>query len=133
MAWQTSTYLSDALLNHFFRNTATTPATTLYLALFTSDPARDGSGTEVSGGSYARQAITFDAPSSDSIDQSAEVSFPVASAGWGTVTHWAIFDAVSSGNLYVFNSLDASVTINSGNQATFSAGACTVSNVDPAL
>jgi hypothetical protein len=133
MAWQTSTYLSNAHLNHFFRNTATTPATTLYLALFTSDPGRDGSGTEVSGGSYVRQAITFGAPSFDAISNTGTVTFPVATAPWGTITHWAIFDAVSSGNLYVFNQLDTAIVVALAQQLVLAVGSTTVTNVDPAL
>ena len=59
-----STYLENALINATLRNTTYTSVATVYVSLWTSDPTDAGSGTEVSGGSYARQAVTFGAPSS---------------------------------------------------------------------
>ncbi len=131
MAWQISDYLSPVILNHFFRNTATTPAAALYVALFTDDPARDASGTEVTGGSYARESMAFGAPASDAIVNSAIVTFTTATADWGTISHVALFDAVSSGNLYTFTVLPAAQTLVSGQRFQFDASTLTVSIVDP--
>jgi hypothetical protein len=109
-----SNYLEDALINAVLRNTSYTSPTTTYLALYTSDPTDADTGTEISGGSYARQAITFGAPSNGTSTNSAAVEFPQATADWGIISHVAIRDAVTSGNLLFHTALDASKTINNG-------------------
>ena len=109
-----SNYLEDALINAVLRNTSYTSPTTPYLALYTSDPTDADTGTEISGGSYARQAITFGAPSNGTSTNSAAVEFPQATADWGIISHVAIRDAVTSGNLLFHTALDASKTINNG-------------------
>lgn len=121
-----SNYLEEALLNHVFRNTAMTSPTTVYLALFTTATADDGTGTEVSGGSYARQAATFGAPSQVSgaaqISNSADITFPVATANWGTISHAAVYDASSGGNMLYHGALTTSRTVNTNDQIKFEAG-----------
>jgi hypothetical protein len=109
-----SNYLENALINAVLRNTSYTSPTTTYLALYTSDPTDADTGTEISGGSYARQAITFGAPSNGTSTNSAAVEFPQATADWGVISHVAIRDAVTSGNLLFHTALDASKTINNG-------------------
>jgi len=107
-------YLENALINAVLRNTSYTSPTTTYLALYTSDPTDADTGTEISGGSYARQAITFGAPSNGTSTNSAAVEFPQATADWGIISHVAIRDAVTSGNLLFHTALDASKVINNG-------------------
>jgi hypothetical protein len=109
-----SNFLETALINAVLRNTSYTSPTTTYLALYTSDPTDADTGTEISGGSYARQAITFGAPSNGTSTNSAAVEFPQATADWGVISHVAIRDAVTSGNLLFHTALDASKTINNG-------------------
>ena len=109
-----SNYLENALINAVLRNTSYTSPTTTYLALYTSDPTDADTGTEISGGSYTRQAITFGAPSNGTSTNSAAVEFPQATADWGVISHVAIRDAVTSGNLLFHTALDASKTINNG-------------------
>lgn len=108
-----SNYAETALLNHLFRGTAMTQPAGLYLALYTTDPTDADTGTEVSGGSYARQAITGTV-SGDTFTAAANVEFPIATAGWGTITYIGIRDAVTGGNLLASGALTASRTINSG-------------------
>ena len=115
-------YLENALLDHVLRATAYTSPTALYLALFTSATDDAGGGTEVSGGSYARQAVTFDAAASGQTQNTALVTFPTATANWGTITHMAIYDAVSGGNMLYHGELANSKTINTGQVARFQAG-----------
>lgn len=119
-----SNYAENAILNHVFRNSALTSPTTVYCALFTAvTDAEAGTGTEVSGGSYARTAITFGAPSNGVSTNSSAVTFPQASASWGTVTHFGIFDASTNGNaLSIIKALSASKTIGSGDTAQFAIG-----------
>mgnify|MGYP001094525982 CR=1 FL=1 len=122
-----SDYLENKLLDHVFRNTAYTSPASVYLALYTSNPGDDNSGIEVSGGNYARQAVTFNAPSGGSITNSADISFPEATADWGTVTHFGIMDASTGGNLLWHGALDNSKSILTGDQIIIKAGGLTVS------
>ena len=109
-----SNYLENALINAVLRNTSYTSPATVYVSLYTSDPTDADTGTEVSGGSYARTSVTFDAPSNGVTQNSADVTFPTATASWGTVTHIGIHDASTSGNLLFHTPLDTSKTIDSG-------------------
>jgi len=109
-----SNYLENALINVTLRNTAYTSPTTVYVALFTSDPTDAGTGTEVSGGSYARTAVTFGAPSNGVSTNSAAVEFPQCTVDWGTVGWIGLYDALTTGNLLYHTPLDASKTVSVG-------------------
>ncbi len=117
-----SNHLENALINAVLRNTSYTSPTTTYLALYTSDPTDADTGTEITGGSYVRQAITFGAPSNGTSTNSAAVEFPQATADWGVITYVGIRDAVTSGNLLFHTALDASKTINNGDVFKITAG-----------
>ena len=121
-----SNYLENALINATLRNTSYTTPTTVYLALYTSDPTDADSGTEVSGTSYARQSITFGAPSNGVTTNSAAIEFPQAGGSWGTVTHVGIRDASTSGNLLYHTALDASKTIATGDVFRIASGSLSV-------
>ncbi len=126
-----SNYLETKIYDHVLRNTAYTPAATLYVALFTSTAtlAELEAGTltnEVSGGSYARQTITFGASSNGAGSNSGTITFPTASFGWGTLRFFAVMDASSAGNLLVAGQLTSDVTINTSNTAQFAAGSLAV-------
>jgi len=121
-----SNYLENALINATLRNTSYTSPTTTYLALYTSDPTDADTGTEVSGGSYARQAITFSSPSNGVTSNSGAIEFPTATASWGTVGYVGIRDAVTSGNLLYHTALDASKVIDTGDIFRISSGNLTV-------
>lgn len=103
------------VLNYVFTTSSVTRPTAWYLALFTSNPAEDASGTEVStsGTAYTRKAVTFTV-SGNTASNSAEIEFPTATASFGTVTHFGVFDAASSGNLIAYGSLSTSKTIETG-------------------
>jgi hypothetical protein len=96
------------------RATSYTAPTTVYVALYTTDPTDADTGTEVTGGSYARTAVTFAAPSGGVTTNSADVTFPTCTLAWGTVTHIGIRDALTAGNLLYHTPLDASKTIDLG-------------------
>ena len=119
-----SNYLENALINAVLRNTAYTSPTTVYVSLYTSDPTDADTGTEVStvGTSYARTAVTFGAPSNGVTTNSADVTFPTATASFGTVTHIGIHDASTGGNLLFHTPLDTSKTIDSGDIFKITAG-----------
>lgn len=114
--------LETKLINQVLRNTAYTRPTTVYAALYTTDPTDADSGTEVTGGSYARQSVAFNAPSDGATDNSADVTFPTATAAWGTITHVGLRDAVSGGNLLFHSALTASKVVGNGDTFKFNAG-----------
>jgi hypothetical protein len=117
-----SNYLENALINATLCATTYTSVATVYVSLWTSDPTDAGSGTEVSGGSYARTAVTFGAPSNGVTLNSADVTFPTATASWGTVGWIGINDAATSGNLLYHSPLDTAKTIDSGDIFKISTG-----------
>lgn len=118
--------LETKLLNATLRNTSYTSPVTVYAALFTDATTDAGGGTEVATGSYARQALTFAAPSGGSSTTSGDTTFPTATADWGTVTHAAIYDAVTGGNSMYHGALTASKLVNNGDIFKFLAGDLTV-------
>lgn len=123
-----SNYGENLVLTWLLTTSSATRPTTWYVALYTVAPGEGGGGTEVSGGSYARQAVTFTvsgtAPTQAA--NSAAVEFPTASASWGTVVAAAIFDASTSGNLLAFADLTTSKTIDSGDVLRFNASTLVV-------
>ena len=98
-----------------------TRPTAWYIGLFTAAPGETGGGTEVSGGSYARQSVAFTV-SGDTASNSAAVEWPTATASWGTVAYIAVFDAETSGNMLVYATLSASKTISTGDVLRIPAG-----------
>ena len=121
-----SNYLENAVINAVLRNTTYTSPTTVYVGLYTTDPTDANSGTEVSGGSYARTVVTFSAPSNGVTSNSADVEFPQATASWGSVTHIGLHDAASGGNLLFHTVLDTTKTIDSGDIFKIASGNLTV-------
>jgi len=102
-------------LNYLFTTTSVTRPTAWYIALFTSNPAEDASGTEVStsGTAYARQSATFTVSGNEATN-SAAIEFPTATASYGTVTHIGVFDASTGGNLIAYAALTTSKAIDTG-------------------
>ena len=121
-----SNYLENALINGTLRATTFTAPAAVYVSLHTADPTDAGTGTEVSGGSYARQAATFGAPSNGASTNSAAVEFPQAGGSWGTITHIGLRDASTAGNLLYHTALDASKTIATGDVFRIATGSLSV-------
>lgn len=117
-----SNFLETALINATLRNTTYTSPSVIYVGLYTSDPTDANTGTEVSGGSYARTAVTFGAPSNGTATNNAAVEFPQATANWGTVGWIGILDAASGGNLMYHTALDVSKPIDTGDIFKISSG-----------
>lgn len=129
-----SDYLEDAILDHILNNgrgNAYTPPTDLYIALFTSvnglENNTEGSQDEVSGGAYARYHLDgstdyFDQASGGAAANHGDIAFAVATAAWGTITHVAIMDALTSGNVLIWGALTASKDIGENDQFKFLAG-----------
>ena len=121
-----SNYLENALINGTVRGTTYTAPSTVYVALYTSDPTDADTGTEVSGGSYSRQSVTFAAPSNGLCASNADVTFPQATANWGTVGWIGLRDASTGGNLLYHTPLDAAKTIETGDIFKIASGNLTV-------
>jgi len=109
-----SDYLENQIIDHMLRAVAFTPPATIYLALYTVAPTDAGGGTEVSGGAYARQSFTLTAASAGASSNSADITFPTATADWGTVVACAILDAATAGNFLMWSNLDASKAVANG-------------------
>lgn len=123
MAGSFSDYLEDKLLKHAFTNTAYTPASSLYVALYTVAPSDTGGGTEVSGGSYARTSVSFSVSGTGTLcTNSAAVEFAAATASWGTIVAVSVYDASTSGNMLAWADLATNKTIDSGDIFRIPAG-----------
>ena len=137
-----SDYLENKMIDQLFRGQTAPTTSTLYVALLTAAPSDSGGGTEVSGGSYARVAVTSSlanwsgtqstgstTASSGTGGQTSNnvaITFPTPTATWGTVTHFGIYDASTSGNLLFYGALTISKTINQADTVTFPAASLSV-------
>jgi hypothetical protein len=132
MAGSLSDFAENEILDHLLSAATYTPPATLYLAVFTAAPTDAGGGTEVTGGSYARLAVTNDATNFPAAVAGAKsngvaLTMVTASASWGTIVAYALFDASSAGNMIGWADLTSSVLINNGDTLRFAAGALTYS------
>lgn len=121
-----SNYLELEVLDHILSVGAYSMPADIYLGLSVASMAEDASGTELSGSSYARQAITFAAASGGSSASNATVTFPTATGSWGTVAYWSIWDAASSGNMMLHGAFSASKVIGTGDILRVNSGDVTV-------
>lgn len=136
-----SNYLENKLIDEIFRGTAYTIPGTLYIALYTAAPSDAGGGTEVTIGTnnYSRASLVSSQSAWNNTQASgtavastgttgitantASITFATPSGSWGTVTHFGILDAATSGNLLFHGALTVSQTVNTGNVVSFAAGA----------
>ncbi len=120
-------YLENALLNLVLGGTSWTPPATVYVALYTASPGESGTGTEVSGGNYARVAVPNDTTnwpttSSGQKSNAVDIVFPMATADWGTVVAWALCDAPTGGNVLIYGDVTPARPVVSGDIPRFRAG-----------
>lgn len=131
-----SDYLENKLLDHVLGNTTYSQPANIYLALFTAVTGLEGnnptSEVTTSGTAYARQALSFGASSSGTCATDATVTFPIATASYGTVTHVAIVDHASNTNwgtgvnVLFYGTLTASKQIDTNDQFVVNSGNLTV-------
>lgn len=119
-----SNYLENKVLDHILGRTSFTMPT-VYLALYTVAPTDSTSGTEVSGGSYVRKAVTFNAASSGASTNSANVDFTGMPAA--TVVALAVVDALTAGNILVYGTLTSSRTVQAGDTLRIASGDLSIS------
>lgn len=135
-------YAENKLIDALMRGQSLGAPATWYVALYTTCPTDSTAGTEVSGGSYARVAVTAgltqwagtqsagstiaSSGTGGTTSNNASITFPAPTTSWGVVACWGITDASSSGNLWIYSALTTSKTINNGDAApAFAAGAAT--------
>ncbi len=135
-------YAENKIVDAVLRGQTLGAPATGYVGLFTTCPTDSTAGTEVSGGSYARVAVTSSlanwagtqsagsttasSGTGGTTSNNGAITFPAPTASWGTVTCWGIFDASTSGNLWIYSALTVNKTINNGDAApSFAAGAAT--------
>ena len=124
-----SDYWENEILDHIFGKGSYTPPT-IYVALSTADPTDDGSGlSEPSGNGYARvQTAANDwnaaiaSGANHRIDNANNIVFPEATGNWGTISHFALFDAASAGNMLAHGQLSQPKQVTTGDTAKFAAG-----------
>jgi hypothetical protein len=137
-----SDYLENKIIDWLFRGQTYTPPAGIYIGLLTSAPSDTGGGTEVSGNNYSRvnlapslanwagtQAAASTVAStgtSGTTSNNAAITFPTPSASWGTVTHFAVYDATTAGNLLFWGALTISKTINQSDAVSFAAASLSV-------
>lgn len=73
----------------------------MFLALFTTDPGTAGTSGEVTGGSYARQTITFGAPVAGVVTSTDAQNFTSMPAEAGGTPYFGIFAQVSGTTYYL--------------------------------
>jgi hypothetical protein len=122
-----SNYLENKLLDATLNNTAYTSPSTVYAALFLTDPTDAGTGTEVNGVSYTRVAMPFAAASSGTSLNSSVVQFDQATTDWGTIAYFALFDASTGGNLLYHGALTLPKTISTGDVFQFAINSVSIS------
>lgn len=137
-----SNYLENKIIDWLLRGQTFTPPATTYVGLFTVAPSDTGGGTEVTGGSYARVAVTSSltnwagtqaaastvasSGTNGTTSNNAAITFPAPTANWGSITAFGLFDAASAGNLLIYGNLTTPKTVNNGDAApSFPAAALT--------
>lgn len=126
-----SNFLEEAILNYFFRGQAVSRPTNLYLALYKTNPTDSDTGSEVTGGGYARQVVSFNAPSQQgdrgTITNANSIEFAQATGDWGEFAYFGVRDAKDGGNLLVYGTFNKPQTVNEGTQFAIKQGDLSVS------
>ena len=120
MAGNLTNYLENKLIDHFLGTTSYTMPADVYVALFTAAPSDAAGGTEVTGGSYARQIATFTAASSGATSNDSNIDFTGMPAA--TTLAIGIFDALTSGNMLLYGTLTTNKTTDAGDTLRIATG-----------
>jgi hypothetical protein len=110
-----TTKMRNDILNKLFRNDNIVFPTTLYIALSKTAPNDSGGNiTEPTASSYTRLAVSSDSinwteATTGTLNNSVAFRFSEAEESWTTaaspITHWAIYDAQTGGNMMFYGSL----------------------------
>jgi hypothetical protein len=120
-----SAYWGNEVLDHLFDKGVYTPPT-IHVALSAADPGDDGTGTaEPAGGSYARvetSHMDWTSAAGGAISNADAIEFSQTSSAWGTITHFALYDAAVGGHLLAYGPLASAKTVAVGDIVRFPAG-----------
>jgi hypothetical protein len=136
-------FAENKVVDSIFRGQALSAPATFYVALYTTACSDSAAGTEVSGGSYARVAVTSSlanwagtqsagsttasSGTGGQTSNNAAVTFPAPTANWGSITHFALLDSATAGNMWICQALTSAKSVNNGDAApSFAVGALTV-------
>lgn len=131
-----SNYLENKVLDHVLGVVTYSPAATRYIGLFTNTSTAASTNLEsgiitdevsTSGTAYARKTVAFAASVNGTSANSATVTFDAATANWGTVTHVAVMDAATGGNVLFWGAVTTAKTIEIGDTFQVTAGNLTIS------
>lgn len=122
-----STYLRQAVVKAALGEATFPTITNVYLALYQTDPTIADVGSEVSGGSYARQQLSFANASGGAKVSNTSETFSSMPAS--TVTHWGIRDASSGGNLLYFGAFDLPIALNATDNLPINSGDIVIGEV----
>ena len=130
MAESLTQYSQKKLLDHLLGIAGFTMPSGIWLAAFTADPGEAGSlANEVSASGYARIEITgimgATALGTGISTNTSAAAFAAAIADWGAVSHIAIMDAATGGNMLAKNAMGSTRTINTGDVLDFAIGKIT--------
>lgn len=122
-----SNYLENAVLNHVFKNASFSQPTNIYVALSTADPGEDGSGLvepAFASGYYRVTGNVWAVAATGATANTSAIVFPTAGGGWGTVTHFGLFDAsgIGAGNMLAYGPLAVAKTVTAGDILQFPSG-----------
>ena len=131
-----SNYLENKVLDHVLKVAAYTQPSNLYLGLFTNTSGSAAANLEAgtltdevstSGTNYSRKAVAFGSASGGTSATNATVTFDAASATWGTITHVAVMDQATGGNVLFWGAVTTSKSIEAGDTFQVSTGNLTIS------
>ena len=117
-----SDYAENKVLDALGANATFTAPSNVYLGLSTGSLGDDNSGTELTGNNYSRVSVSFGNAASGTMSNDAAIEFAAATGSWGSVSHWGLYDASSSGNLLVHGSFTTAKTIASGDVLKIATG-----------
>lgn len=135
-------YAENKIVDALIRNQTFGNPATWYIGLMTTACSDSAPGTEVSGNNYSRASLaaslanwagtqsagstTASSGTGGQTSNNTVITFPTPSGTWGTVTHWGLFDAATSGNMWICAALTTSKTINADDTVSFATAALTV-------
>lgn len=126
-----SNYFEELILNTFFKNQSLTPPAQIFLALYKTNPTDADNGSEVDGGSYQRQLVTFGNVTQKvdraTVANAQRIEFDTATSAWGEVSYFGLRDQKNAGNLIAYGTFNKPTNIEEGNKFMIESGALTIS------
>lgn len=93
-----------------------------HLALFSTAVTDAGTGTELSGAWYARKPVAFTAAVDGTVANSANIDFGEVTTDDAAVNSWALFDAATDGNPWVYGAFTTAKTASVGTNILIQSG-----------